>query len=435
MMRRFGFGLVAALVTVTLAAATGAFAKDEVTAEARTAGMKAAPAIAQASGTGCAVADARLVGTGTDSTTFYEVACQDGSGYMFGTKPKATTPTTYPCVMFEPGPDGKPNTLACKLPGNANPAAGLKPLLTKAGHACNIEKGRYLGSSTDVDIYEVACTGTPGYIIQAPKTGAAATVINCLAVGTSGAVKCGLTTPEQQMAYLGSLASSGDSACTVKSQRYVGSTPDNSDYYEVACNSGKGYMLQVDANGKFLHATNCLNAASIGGGCTLGDYRQAMTQQNSLYSDLAKKVGFDCKVSQYADFPTANPDPEIVELACSNRPDGGVGVFSQKGPSRVYDCIRAQTEGYRCSFTQEAAVYPALSAQLKAKGRGSCVVSGARPYGKDANQSDLIEVACADGGPGWVMVYAANSQVPTDLLNCAQVASSGGCQLPTNKKH
>jgi hypothetical protein len=400
--------------------------------------MKDAPALVQAAGLTCTVADARLIAAGDkDHPSFYEVACQDGAGYVLAAKPKAPTPDVYSCVIFAgPGPDGKKSNIECELPGNANPAAGLKSVLAKAGPACVPDKARYVGSSSGVDVFEVSCAGLPGYILQVPKSGPP-TAVNCISQTGDNDIKCTLTPPEQQTAYLGSLASGADASCTVKDRRYVGSTADNNDFYEIACASGKGYMLQTSPDGKLVKASNCISAvaASIGGGCTLADYRQAMTQQNGLYSSLAKKAGFDCDVSRYADFPDAT-NPEIVELACSNRPDGGVGVFPTTGPGHVHDCIRSEAEGYKCSFTPEAADYPALTAQLKAKGKGSCVVSGARPVGQTAEKADLIEVACADGGPGWVLVYDANASLPNELLNCQQAASTAGsgCQLPTNKK-
>ena len=80
-----------------------------------------------------------------------------------------------------------------------------------------------------------------------------------------------------------------------------------------------------------------------------------------------------------------------------------------------------------------------LETQLQAKGKPSCQVSGARPFGRTTSGEDLVEVACSDGGPGWVLQYpATGGSNPNTLLNCAQAAQmggGGGCQLPTNMKH
>lgn len=441
-MRALGLGFAAALIVATMAST--AFARDsDISPDQRKAGMKAAPALVAAAQLPCTVTDARLMGEGTGpdkvKTTYYEVACKEGLGYVLAAKEKNPVPTAYDCVvMATPGPDGKPNPSACKLPANADPAAGLTPVMAKTGRACSVDKARYIGSSAEQSFYEVACHEGGGYILQWPKAPGATPVASmCLAFGPDSNVKCELTPPEQQMAVVDQLAAASGKNCQVKNRRYLGSTPDHDDFFEIACADGKGYMLEADSTGKLKQAVDCAKAQNIGGGCTLTDVRQAMTEQDNLYSDLAKKAGFDCKVSKYADFPPAADGAEVVELACSNRPDGGVGYFPTKGQPIVWDCLRAETEGYKCSFSPTSALYDKLSSQLKARNKGSCVVNGARAYGRTTAGADLIEVACADGGPGWVVEYQPGSNTPSELLNCAQAAQTGGggCQLPTNKGH
>jgi hypothetical protein len=419
--------------------ASSAFAKEDIPAEARTAGMKAAPALIAATHLTCTLADARMMGTSADKTNFYEVACKDGVGYVIIAKPNVP-PTTYDCVMAsEPLPDGKPNNMACKLPGNLNPGATLTPAMAALGRSCAVSKAHYIGSTNDLDIYEVACTGGGDYVLQKAKAaGGTSTAKLCAVFGAGSNIKCILTTPDQQAVDVDNLAAAAPKPCQVKDRRYVGSTPDQTDFFEVACAGNVGYMLQVDPRGKVQQTIDCIKAADLAGGCTLTDTRQAQTEQTAIYSDLAKKAGFDCAVSKYAEFPPRADGAEVVELACSNRMDGGVGIFPPKGSPQVLDCLRAAVEGgYTCTFSDVNALDGKLSDQLKAKGKGSCTVSGARPYGQTSTGSDLIEVACADGGPGWVLEYTAGASTPANLINCAQAATmgGGGCQLPTNKKH
>ena len=127
--------------------------------------------------------------------------------------------------------------------------------------------------------------------------------------------------------------------------------------------------------------------------------------------------------------PPANPSTPVQPA----RPAPKTPLHGGKG--RVFDCIRAVTEGYKCSFTKEAAALPKLNAQLRGLNKGSCVVNGARPFGS-SDTADFIEVSCADGGPGWVIEYPKASESPSSVLNCAQAASfgTGGCKLPTNVK-
>jgi hypothetical protein len=441
-MRAFGIGLAAALIVAAMASSAFA-AKDDIPPDARKAGMAAAPGLIVAGHVPCTLTDARLMGVGQGEdkvkTTYYEIACKDALGYIVALKDKVPVPTTYDCViMSAPGPDGKPNPSACILPGNLNPGAGLNADVAAAGRTCSIDKARYIGSTEDQNLYEVACHEGDGYILRLAKApGGAPIATMCAVFGTAGQVKCTLIPPEQQMASIDHLASAIGKACTVKDRRYVGSTADLTDFFEVACGEGSGYMLQVDSHGKVQQAIDCVKAVNLAGGCTLTDTRQAQTEQNATYADLAKKAGFDCAVSKYADFPARADGAEVVELACSNRADGGVGIFPVKGAPQVLDCLHAGAQGYACSYSDVTPLYGKLSAQLKAKNKGSCVVSGARPYARTGSGGDLIEVACADGGPGWVIEYAPDSVAVAALHNCAEAATmgGGGCQLPTNKTH
>jgi hypothetical protein len=411
--------------------------------EMRAAGMKAAPGLIADSKIPCTLADARELGTGTaadkSSVTIYEVACKGSLGYIIGKEAKAGAPlTTYDCLMTaNPMPNGKPNSMACVLPANANPAQGLQPTVTQIGHTCTVDKARYIGATADQNIYEVACQNGTGLVLEvANAPGGKSDANNCLNYNSASAsIKCELTTSATELAGVDAYAASSGKCATLKDKRYLTGAADGSDYFEVACADGKGYVLHVDQTGKLAETISCAEAFQMAGGCTLTDARQALTQQNAVYSDLAKKAGFNCDVSKYALFPSTDPSKEVVEMACSNRPDGGVGIFPAHGAAQVFDCLRSQDEGFKCSYTPESALFPQLTQQLKAKGRGSCTVSGARSFAKADDGSDYVEVACADGGPGWVMVYPAGASAPSDLQNCAAVANvAGGCQLPTNRK-
>ncbi len=463
-----GLGLAAALLLMALAP-TAAFAVQDsapsnhadaealnramadenpataINADQRSKGKKEAPPLLTASKAPCTMTDAMYIGAGVGSdkvhASYYEVACQEGLGYVLIAKDKVPVPEAVDCVKLSTHlPDGKPNPLQCKLPGNRHPAMGLQPVVTKAGHTCTVNNGRYVGSTTAVDIYEIACAEGAGYIMETSRDGSAAPkTTNCIIYGTGGGIKCTLTTDAQQNSYVDKMVAGSGKPCGVKARRYVGSTPDGADFYEVACNEGTGFMVKTTPNGGFAEAVDCLKASGIGDGCKLTDTRQAETQQNSLYSSLAKKAGFDCSVSKYADFPSTDANVEIVELACGNRPDGGVGFFATSGgQSRVLDCLRSEAEGYKCTYTPTSALYGKLTAQLRAKNKNMCVVNDAVAFAQATSKGgqgkdDLVEVGCADGGPGYVLDYLYGQTEPAELLNCGQVASMGGCKLASKK--
>jgi hypothetical protein len=437
-MRPQGIGLAIAVMFAALAGASAAAAADKDDA------MTKAPALVQQEGLPCTVTAARTIvkdgvlGDGTKAN-IYEVACQEGMGQVVIGRSKAPPVQSEDCLRAdEPGPDGKPSKLACTLPANLNPKATFGPLLAKVGRNCTVDNARGIGATPTQTVYEVACQGSSGFILMVPKAAGAELSANpCVGYDelANATTKCTLSTPEQREAAIQVLASAGGKPCTVKGHHFIGTTADHSDYLEVACSEGKGYVLETDASGKFKSQIDCAMASGIAGGCTLTDTRAAQTEQNSTYSKLAKKAGFNCDVSKYAAFAVDKPGVDVVELQCSNRPDGGIGVFPATGPGHVMDCIRSQTEGYKCTYTKDADVYPALYAQLKAKGKTTCQVNGARGLGKTAQGEEYVEVACADGGPGWVLDYPPNADQPGSLLNCTQASGMGaGCQLPTNMK-
>jgi hypothetical protein len=427
MIRPIGFGLAVALLFSALAGASSASAAPKA---------PDAASLVQQAGLPCTITASRFIDKGTLAdgveVSFYEVACQEGFGWVVISRSKAPLVDTLDCLSADrPGPDKKPSKIACKLPANANPTASLTPFMTKAGRNCVVNQARVIGNKPTQTVFEVACQSGAGFILQIPRAaGGELEAVSCMGYDqVDVGVKCQLTTPEQRAAGISQLVATSGKPCTVKGQRYVGATKDNVDVVEVACTEGKGYILEIDNSGKLKSEIDCMNSAD----CTLTDTRAAQTEQNGVYAKLAKKAGFDCDVSKYAAFPTDKPGLEVVELQCSNRTDGGVGIFQTGASGRVLDCVRAQTEGYHCTFTKEEAVYPGLTAQLVAKGKASCVVSGARGLAHTAEGEELVEVACSDGGPGWVLDYPPNATQPGSLLNCVAAAKFGAaCELPTN---
>jgi hypothetical protein len=443
-MKRFAIGLTAALaVAILVPAAVISAPKEEkgkpaIDAKAREAGMKEAPAIIQASGAGCTVSDARFIGEDKKAgAKYYEVACNEGMGFAMIAK-KDVAPQVYTCLeSSQPGPDGKVGGLACVLPGNANPGAGLAPYVKKGGVTCDIENTRAIGSGAKNSYFEVACKGGAGYVIQTVSPlniSGEVTVNSCLLYEEGGNVSCKLTNRQTQLAIVDTLngaAKAAGTACEIKDKRYILSTKvDN--YYEVACQDGKGYVYQqTAATSAFARAIPCAQAGFVGGGCTLTDAVAALTEQAGFYSKLAAKAGFPCDVEKYGMLPTNDPKKEIVELKCKG---SAIAVFTATAGT-VYDCVTAELNGFRCSFTKKDTQYARLTKDLVGFNKASCQVSDARIIGATDTEG-FVEVACSDGLPGWVLGYPIGVAKPAakEFLSCAQAKGiGGGCKLPTNK--
>lgn len=444
-MKRFAIGLTAALAVAILTPAVVISAQKEekgkpaaVDAKAREAGMKDAPALIQASGAGCTVSDARFIGEDKKAgAKYYEVACNEGMGFALIAK-KDVAPQVYTCLeSSQPGPDGKVGGLACVLPGNVNPGAGLAPFVKKGGVTCDIENTRAIGSGAKNSYFEVACKGGSGYVVQtvAPlNINGEVTVNSCLLYEEGANVSCKLTNRETQLGVVNTLNAGAGTNCAIKDKRYVLSTKTD-NYYEVSCQDGKGYMYQQTATtGAFARAIPCAQASFVGGGCTMTDAVAAQTEQAGFYSKLATKAGFPCDVEKYGMLPSNDPKKEVVELKCKNSDVGAIAVFTATGGT-VFDCLSAEFNGYRCSFTKKDTQYARLSQDLVGFNKGSCKVSDARVIGSTETEG-FVEVACSDGLPGWVLGYPTGVAKPAakEFLSCAQAKGiGGGCKLPTNK--
>ena len=438
-MRPIGWGLAAALCAVVLAPVAVISAPKgaaPVSDAQRKQGMAEAPAVVQAAGLGCQVSDARFIGKANDpktkaETSYYEVACGPGMGYVLQSS-KGGAPSVFSCIEVAPPPGQAPKegALSCVLPGNADPKAQLAPMLAKAGVQCTPDKARGIGQTKTNTFVEVACREGAGYVVVASAPLDPAKTVeaqNCLNFDdAAGALKCELSDKAARLAVVDRFAQAANNGCAVKDRRFVGTSKDGSDFYEAACQDGKGYIYKV-ANGQVAQTWNCAQAQAILGGCTLTDARQATAEQAALYTKLAHNSGSTCDVDHYAEFPMRGNE-EVVELACKDG-KGAVGIFPASGKGQVLDCGHALAAGYKCSLTKDGG-YDALTADLRKFNQKSCVVSNARISGKTTKGTVMVEVACADGYKGYMIEY--NTEPVVSAVGATGCAFAGGCKLPGN---
>ncbi|MDP3745832.1 MAG: hypothetical protein Q8Q88_02180 [Phenylobacterium sp.] len=438
-MRPFGIGLAAVLAILAFAPTAVSQGKKapEITEKQRTQGMAEAPALAQSAGVACKITDARFIGKADDkkaktSTSYYEVDCDAGLGFIVSA-PAGGTPSVFTCVEANtPQPDGKPSSLPCMLPGNADPKSDLAPVLAAAKVQCTPEQVRGIGQSATATYLEVACQGSAqGYIIKASTPIDAAKPVeatDCMLYDDAESnIKCTLRDKAARLSVIDTYVAAANNGCTVKDKKYIGVSQTGSAFFEAACTDGKGYLYKVD-KGVLTTAYECAKATMVMGGCTLTDAKEAVTEQNGLYTKLAKAAKFDCEVSKYGPFPSGE-GKDVVELACSNRPDGAVGIFGPGTKSQVVDCARAPIAGYRCSFTKPDAGYKLVTADLKKQGKNECEVSNTRVIGRTAKGTTYFEVACADGLKGYILEYQPETLEPISVIGCA---FSKDCKLPGN---
>jgi len=444
-MRPMRLGLLAALIVAVMAPATAmaqrlpssggggkAGPAPTVSAEQRKQGMADAPALVQAAGLNCQVSDARLAGktapdkkTGSAGSSVYEIACGPGSlGFLIQTNGTAA-PTVYSCIGSNyPADMSKPLT-PCILPNNVDLKPAIVALTTKSNAPCEPDRIRAIGQTTSNTLFEVACANGGDYVVSGSvplDASKPATIVNCLATENTSA-KCMLTDAATRLAAEDHIAQLADASCQVKDRRYIGLLKDGTEGYEFACNSGKGFIVRVTSKGAVAETLDCAKLG--GGGCTLTDSRAASAEQAALYTRLAKNAGSNCTVSRYAVFPVRG-DKEVVELVCGNG-NGAVGMFPATGKGTVYDCGHALVAGFRCTLGK--ADYADLTADLRKLDKKDCTVSSVGQPLKAPDGSIRLEVACADGLPGY-MIQFTDPQSPKEAVGCS---FAGNCVLPTNK--
>jgi hypothetical protein len=455
-MRAIAIGSAAALVLAALASTCVSAAKappaPTISKEDRATGMAAAPGLIVSGHIDCRQFDARKLREIVDLRTglksiFYELACTGNEGVVVEQTGNASLEILTCLESSQPGPDGKPSAIACRLPGNADPKAGLAPYIAKTGVRCTPDQARPVGHSSTVTVFELVChEAAGGYVLETsapPRLDQPATMSPCIKFVGSANVMCTLTDRATQLSVLSvvdKLVASSGTTCTIKpdGRAFVRIDPNGKMYYEVACYGGTGYILEQAPTGAFVEAVDCIHADSISYVCKLTNTRPAETELNDVYSPLAKRAGYNCDVSGYEPLPlTADTAPysQVVEMTCSNRPDGAIAIFppNSADTATVLDCAHSELEGYSCTLSRPSAAYGKLTAELVSFGKTSCTVSDARAVGATADNRGYTEVTCSEGRQGFMIDYSVRPLAVKNVIVCSEAKGiGGGCTLPGN---
>ncbi len=239
-MRVIAIGLaVVALAAAAVAPVSSAYAKSDKPDKGHEEGMAAAPALLQQTGANCTLTDANHLGASKAKnaegkevvTQIYEVACQEGLGYML-LAPDSGAPTAFDCLALSANApkEGAKDTggLYCRLPANANPLTGLQPVIDKAGvSSCTLNQGRWMGAGAEQKFnqYEVGCSDGRAYVLQVPFKGSthALNAVDCM---RTPADTCKYLPKEKMVSIISAMAAPSGRACTPTDARYVGTLPD-----------------------------------------------------------------------------------------------------------------------------------------------------------------------------------------------------------------
>ena len=445
-MKFVALGLAAALLAALSPAMASAADKPKPEdPKAHAQAMKDAAPLAQQVGVNCTITDAKLLGeskpkdaSGKENPTkYYELACQEGLGYIL-IAPTTGAPTAFDCLALSvdkpKAGEADKGQLYCRLPVNADPVKEMQPIATKAGLACTVDQARWMGLNSEqkFDQYEIDCSEGRTYVLQVPQPSSTHKLvpIDCITVDAG---ECQFFTKAKLIALMTPLAAPANRPCEITNARWMGTAASTgTSFYELACADEKaGYVLQLDAKNNFVSSLDCAKATGIGDGCTLTSAAAAQTAEIATYAKLVKELGYPCQVQSYRSLgQEQKTGRELVELACSDHPDGAFALFPvDKGQTGAYfNCVRAEGRSLKCALTNDAAAYSRISAQISAKGK-NCQVSNARSVGTTTEGDEFVEVACS-GAPGMMVDYAPGPEAVKSVLSCTEAKAIGsGCSM------
>jgi hypothetical protein len=142
----------------------------------------------------------------------------------------------------------------------------------------------------------------------------------------------------------------------VSNFRWFGfSASSQTEYSEVACADGKGYLLKMPRIGATVSVLSCQEAAQQGLKCRLtegGRVAAAATMQT--FREALKQNGVRCEPTQMRTIGRESVDKRyVVEVQCPEQPNGLVAFIPLEGnthPFETIDCPAAVERQIQCQY-------------------------------------------------------------------------------------
>ena len=243
--------------------------------------------------------------------------------------------------------------LAAK-PDPAKVKADAQAAATAAGLNCQVSDAANPGKAGADPVYEVACSGYPGWLVIASAQPQA---FNCLAIAASVAAggqassQCALPANQDAAASVRSLASGLGIDCTVDAAAWVGRVPNEADRYEIGCANADGFWIETDLKGKPVRKLECLEIVAAGRECKFSTEAERASSFNARLASTPAACTV-ARVRLAGDTDTSR----FYEVAC----DGGAGMmvsFNKTSGEFVqkYDCDVASGVAGGCKLAGAAA--------------------------------------------------------------------------------
>jgi hypothetical protein len=224
------------------------------------------------------------------------------------------------------------------------------------------------GKEVDTRVYEVACGGSMGYLLETQGSDKPIG-ISCLSAEEARASDVAKNKPPGFFCKLpvnkdvfstvaAMITAGGGKPCAVRDLQAFGrSESTHSDYSEVACQDGQGFLLRTPLPGSQAQAVvmSCAEAAKQGIKCKLTDSGpvQAPMSMDTFKIALAKN-GVTCAIDQIRMVGQEdNRKRFVIEYRCANQPKAAIAFIPLEGNTNAYesiDCAAALVRGVVCKF-------------------------------------------------------------------------------------
>jgi len=228
-------------------------------------------------------------------------------------------------------------------------------------------KGNADGKIIEVNAYEVACSNQAGYILvsqgsQKPVTmscfAASARHAARVAKDESADLYCQLAANNDVKVMAASLMATAGTPCAVNDFRWFGLTDSTqTDYSEVACADGKGFLLKIAETGPAaaLSVMSCQEAAKQGLRCHLTDGGAVTTPVTlQTFRNALKQNEVNCEPTNMRIIGRESVDKRyVVEVKCQEQPNGLVAfipVADNTNKFEAMDCAAAVERQIRCEL-------------------------------------------------------------------------------------
>ena len=224
------------------------------------------------------------------------------------------------------------------------------------------------GASVKTQSYEAACGNGLGYFIVGRGQQGRLSGITCFAADATRQadlqayrqpdLACTLPENLDTKTIATNVVLRKGMSCAVRDVRWIGvSAKSNTDYTEIACSDGTGFILASPLPGSTAtpQLVKCHDAAAQGIPCKLSD-NGALIITLQTFKDALAQHQVACDVSDVRSIgKETKSGRHVVEFACKQHPEGLVAYIPLNGntaPFETLDCAAAAKRGVACKLKQ-----------------------------------------------------------------------------------